>query len=76
MPKDAPWLDEFLHELLGFPNARHDDQVDAFSQLLRRREINDDIPCSLGMPEAYEGGVMITPSIDPRPTKSPLLYDD
>ena len=31
---DAPWLDTFLHEVLGFPNTRHDDQVDSLSQFL------------------------------------------
>ncbi len=31
--EDAPWLGEFLTELLGFPNARHDDQADALRQL-------------------------------------------
>ncbi len=34
LPKDALWLDEFLHEILAFPNARHDDQVDSLSQFL------------------------------------------
>lgn len=34
VPKDAPWLAEWLDELLSFPNARHDDQVDATSQAL------------------------------------------
>lgn len=29
--RDAPWLDEFERELLGFPNGAHDDQVDALS---------------------------------------------
>jgi predicted phage terminase large subunit-like protein len=28
-PKSAPWLDTYLHELTGFPNAKHDDQVDS-----------------------------------------------
>ncbi len=38
LPKDAPWLDEFVAELLSFP-GRHDDQVDALSQgLAWRRE--------------------------------------
>jgi len=38
LPKDAPWLDEFVSELLSFP-GRHDDQVDALSQgLAWRRE--------------------------------------
>jgi predicted phage terminase large subunit-like protein len=34
LPSEANWLATFKTELLGFPNARHDDQVDAFSQLL------------------------------------------
>jgi predicted phage terminase large subunit-like protein len=34
LPKDALWLYDFLNELLGFPNARHDDQVDSVSQFL------------------------------------------
>jgi predicted phage terminase large subunit-like protein len=38
LPKDAPWLDEFVSELLSFP-GRHDDQVDALTQgLAWRRE--------------------------------------
>jgi len=38
LPKDAPWLDAFVAELLSFP-GRHDDQVDALSQgLAWRRE--------------------------------------
>jgi predicted phage terminase large subunit-like protein len=34
VPIDAPWLAEWLNELLAFPNGRHDDQVDATSQAL------------------------------------------
>lgn len=34
LPDDAPWLAEFLNQLLAFPGAKHDDMVDAFSQLL------------------------------------------
>jgi len=34
LPIEAPWLPTFKAELLGFPSARHDDQVDAFSQLM------------------------------------------
>jgi predicted phage terminase large subunit-like protein len=34
VPKEAPWLADFLHELLAFPNGRHDDQVDSVSQFL------------------------------------------
>ena len=35
LPKSAPWLETLKHELVGFPNARHDDQVDALSQFLK-----------------------------------------
>jgi predicted phage terminase large subunit-like protein len=34
LPARAPWLSEFVAELLAFPNGRHDDQVDALSQAL------------------------------------------
>jgi predicted phage terminase large subunit-like protein len=38
LPKEAPWLEAFVAELLSFP-GRHDDQVDALAQgLARRRE--------------------------------------
>ena len=33
-PAQAPWLDTFLDELTGFPDRRHDDQVDALTQCL------------------------------------------
>ena len=35
LPKEADWLGTFLHELLAFPNGRHDDQVDSVSQFLK-----------------------------------------
>jgi predicted phage terminase large subunit-like protein len=41
LPKEAPWLSEFLHEILAFPNARHDDQIDSISQFLKRAEANE-----------------------------------
>ena len=34
LPKDAAWAATFKAELLGFPSTRHDDQVDALSQLM------------------------------------------
>lgn len=34
LPQDAPWLDMLRREVTGFPNARHDDQVDSISQFL------------------------------------------
>lgn len=33
-PREADWLDDFFAELRMFPNGKHDDQVDAFSQFL------------------------------------------
>ena len=38
LPKEAPWLGELLHELLAFPNGRHDDQADSVSQFLNWAE--------------------------------------
>ena len=34
LPKAAPWLAAYLHELTVFPNGRHDDQVDSTAQFL------------------------------------------
>ena len=34
LPETAPWLADFESELLGFPSTKHDDQVDAVTQLL------------------------------------------
>ena len=32
LPRQAHWRDEFRKEISAFPNGRHNDQVDAFSQ--------------------------------------------
>ena len=34
LPRDAPWLAAFRSELKAFPNGRHDDQADSFSQFV------------------------------------------
>ena len=34
IPESANWREEFMAELLAFPNGRHDDQVDSLSQFL------------------------------------------
>ena len=34
LPESAPWLDEFKAEIMAFPNARFDDQVDSLSQFV------------------------------------------
>jgi predicted phage terminase large subunit-like protein len=35
-PELAPWVHDFIHELVSFPTAAHDDQVDVTSQALLR----------------------------------------
>lgn len=34
LPREAPWLHDYLHEMAMFPKGRHDDQVDATAQAL------------------------------------------
>jgi len=34
LPKDAPWLGEFLDQCAAFPSGKHDDMVDSTSQAL------------------------------------------
>lgn len=34
LPQNAQWLEDYVHELCGFPGLRHDDQVDSTSQAL------------------------------------------
>lgn len=48
IPQEAPWLADFLSEILGFPNSRNNDQVDAFSQFLNwatERETASKLDC-------------------------------
>ena len=35
LPEGADWVDDFLEQLYGFPRLAHDDDVDAFTQLIR-----------------------------------------
>ena len=34
LPRDAHWKDDFMVEVLAFPNGRNDDQVDSMTQAL------------------------------------------
>lgn len=34
LKRNASWLDDFKAEIIAFPYGKHDDQVDAFSQLI------------------------------------------
>jgi len=68
LPQDAGWLTEFKAELLGFPNARYDDQCDALSQLMnwvQRREIfsPDTISGPIGFTFEDDGSTLITGDI-------------
>jgi predicted phage terminase large subunit-like protein len=44
LPVYAPWLEDFVGELLAFPAGRHDDQVDAFVHLLTRFAAHAPLP--------------------------------
>ena len=35
LPREAPWLDDYLRELTSFPNSKHDDQVDSTTQAIQ-----------------------------------------
>lgn len=35
-PSHAPWINDFIEELIQFPQAKNDDMVDAMSQMLTR----------------------------------------
>lgn len=40
LPKHAPWVGDLVTESSAFPNAKHDDQVDALTQALNRMANN------------------------------------
>jgi len=62
-PKNAPWLDCLKAELLGFPNVRHDDQVDSVTQALswilqhRRNQISIVLPIFVSKPRTFFGDI-------------------
>ena len=61
LPRDADWLDTLLHELLAFPNGRHDDQVDSVSQFLKWTSLRgpfDTMMVGMG-PKVFVGGIQI-----------------
>lgn len=34
LPQEAPWLKEYVHEMISFPKSKYKDQVDSTSQAL------------------------------------------
>ena len=55
LPKSAPWLDSFKTELLGFPNTRHDDQVNSVTQALTWIAKNRQKQMTFVVPFVYRG---------------------
>ncbi|MEQ9190530.1 MAG: phage terminase large subunit [Alphaproteobacteria bacterium] len=60
LPDEAPWLAEFLKEVLTFPNGKYDDQVDSLSQFLnwvwlteRGRPHKDGAPVERVLPPGF-----------------------
>ena len=64
LPDDAPWLAEFTSELLGFPNSRYDDQVDAQSQLLAWMRTHDSFNSASMLAGGICQNIALTKSID------------
>lgn len=60
-PKEAPWLDAYLHELLSFPSVKHDDQVD--STVYALAWITENPRWTGWTPEAIEGLERFTNSL-------------
>jgi predicted phage terminase large subunit-like protein len=51
LPSAAPWLNEYIKELISFPGSKHDDQVDSTTQALQHMASNSslEIWAKLGM---------------------------
>ena len=57
LPTEAPWLSDFLQEMLAFPNSRHDDQIDSVSQFLKWAEADRCREFLLGLgPKVFVNG--------------------
>lgn len=65
LPQTAPWLADFVAEVIGFPGGRHDDQADALAQMLAHPPA--DIPHNAA-PEIYDPADRRWATFDP--------YDD
>lgn len=70
VPRDAPWVADFISELMSFPVGVHDDQVDALGlvgQLMdrmmegNRPKTDQRPPMSRGVPAVVAGGVVAPP---------------
>jgi predicted phage terminase large subunit-like protein len=43
LPRNAPWLVDYVHELTGFPGTRYADQVDSTTQFLDHIRMDDSL---------------------------------
>lgn len=59
LPEEAPWLGEFMHELMAFPHGKHDDQVDALSQFILAWQKMGPPQVHLKITSIHEGPVII-----------------
>ena len=48
LPRGAPWVAEFIDEIVGFPNKRFDDQADALAQMLANPPLHSPPPINAG----------------------------
>lgn len=48
LPRSAPWVAEFIDEIVGFPNKRFDDQADALAQMLANPPLHSPSPINAG----------------------------
>ncbi len=62
LPKDAPWLDIFRHEIMMFPKGKHDDQVDSLSQFLQWAKTHPNLNNTGGVHIFYSS---FNPHLDP-----------
>lgn len=60
-PQIAPWVNDFIEECAAFPNGRHDDQVDAMTQVLLRWNMLPRQPMVYSDPYEYELANQISP---------------
>jgi predicted phage terminase large subunit-like protein len=49
LPERAPWRDEWIDEVCGFPGMKHDDQLDAAVYALRALQISTDVERAIMM---------------------------
>lgn len=82
LPEEAPWLADFKDEILAFPNARHDDQTDALSQLmnwvLRNQPTSSDLHAYgplIYTPEDGWSGVGVLPEWNEERRSGCIRYD-